>query len=497
MRGIERLVMRGAMVVAGFAVAPAFALCPEPAASAGGPDNAHTRYVESHLLPPVIRKGDKPVTLAERMRQYGVPGISVAVIHDGKLAWARGWGVCDVVSCKAVTPDTVFQSASISKVATAVLALRMVEQGKLGLDANIDDALRSWKLPADPALAPHGVTLRQLLSHTSGLGVHGFIGYMPGVPLPTPEQILDGVPPANTPAVRSVLPAGQAFEYSGGGYVVTQVALADAGGAPFAELERREVLGPLGMTRSAFAMPPSPELVTNLAFGHENGSVVAGNYRLQPELAPAGLWTTAADLARLIMDIQASAQGKTGHRLSPAMTRQMLTAVKDNWGMGVAVYPSGPSRFMHDGVNVGYYVFMTAYADKGEGVVVLTNGGDRRIVADVVRAVATDYGWPDIAAPASEERTLSLAEYAKAAGHFVGGGLDVVLEARPDGLYAHAGAPIAERLVTLSGRRFRSDSLGITVEFTRDFSSFTMIEGSPPMKLVRVEAPASPVKKAI
>jgi hypothetical protein len=136
---------------------------------------------------------------------------------------------------------------------------------------------------------------------------------------------------------------------------------------------------------------------------------------------------------------------------------------------------------------------MVAYEGKGDGIVALTNGGDgRRLMADVVRAIATDYGWRDLAVPATEEKKLSPEELSKAAGRYVGGGLDVVLEARPEGLFANAGAPVAERLITLSPTRFRSESMGITVEFAPDFSSGTMIEGGPPMRLVRVENPSSP-----
>jgi CubicO group peptidase (beta-lactamase class C family) len=492
MRRTPRLALLGSVLIAGSLGAPALALpsrCPAPDDAAGGPRNAHTRYVEANLQPAVIKPGEKPFGLAERMRQYDVPGLSVAVIHNGKLAWARGWGVRDTASCAPVTPETAFQAASISKVATAVLALRLVEQGKIGLDRNINDALHSWRLPEDPQLAPSGVSLRQLLSHTAGLGVHGFAGYLPDAPLPTPIQILDGVPPSNSGAVRSVLPAGNKFEYSGGGYVLMQVALSDVSGMPFAELAQREVLRPLGMMRSAYAQPPSPAIRANMAFGHANGSPIPGNYHVYPELGPAGLWTTAGDLARLLMDIQASAAGNKGHRLSPAMAREMLTPVKDNWGLGLALYTNGAARFGHDGVNEGFESFMIAYVGKGDGIVALTNGGQgRRLMDEVVRAIATDYGWPDIAAPAAEEKALSLAELAKAAGRFEGGGLNVVIEARPDGLYASAGAPVAEHLVTLSARRFRSESMGVSIEYAPDFSSITIIEGGPPMKLVRTVA---------
>lgn len=463
--------------------------CAMPARASGGASNAHSLYVERHLRPPVIRRGDRPFTIADRLRQYDVPGVSVAVIRRGRIAWARGWGVRDLVSCAPVTPETAFQAASISKVVTAMVALRLAEQGRIDLDRDVDDTLRSWRLPHDPRLAPGGVTLRQLLSHTAGLGVHGFAGYARGAPLPTPVEIVDGTAPANTPAVRSVLPAGGQFSYSGGGYVVAQLALSDASGLPFAELARREVLGPLGMSRSAFAMPPSDAIRADMASGSVGGKPLPGGFKLYPELAPAGLWTSAGDLARVIVDLQASASGRRGHRLSPAMTRQMMTPIKDNWGLGLALYGGARARFMHDGVNEGYESFMIAYAGGGDGIVVLTNGGDgHRLIGEIVRAVATDYGWPEIAAPAAEERRLSPAELSRVAGRFEGGDLKVDLEARPDGLFARlVGGVQAERLIALSPSRFRSDSLGVTVEFDRDFQSCTMIEGAPPMKLSRIK----------
>lgn len=469
--------------------------CPLPAVAVGGVTNDHTRYVEANLLPAIIKPGDKPVTLADEMSRLDVPGISVAVIHNGKLAWARGWGFRDYASCAPVTPQTAFQAASISKAVTAVTALRLVEQHKIELDRDINAALRSWQLPRDEKLAPHGVTLRELLSHTAGLNIHGFDhGYRPGAALPNIIQILNG---AGGPPVRSVLPAGQQFEYSGGGYLVTQLALMDVSGMSFADLAQHEVLGPLGMTRSAFAMPPSPAIRADMAFGSAGGKPIPGNYEVLPQLAPAGLWTTAGDLARLLIDLQASAAGKKGHRLSPAMTRTMMTPIKGNWGLGLALWPGKAPRFGHDGVNPGFESFMISYVGKGDGVVVLANGGDgRRIIADVVRAIATDYGWPEIAAPATEEKTLTLIDLSRAAGHFEGGDLKVDLEARRDGLFARlVGASVAERLIALSPTRFRSESMGITVEFAPDFSSCTIVEGGPPMKLVRSE-PALPQRKS-
>jgi CubicO group peptidase (beta-lactamase class C family) len=312
-----------ALLLATIAAPPASAqstpkTCAAPSVAAGGPSNAHTAYVETSLRPAVIKPGAPPLTLAEEMRRYDVPGISVAVIHEGKIAWARGWGLRDLASCAPVTPDTAFQAASISKVITAMIALRLVEQGRIGLDRNINAALRSWQMPRDETLAPGGITLRQLLSHTAGLGVHGFgHGYRPGEALPTVIQILDGTPPAGNPPVRSILPAGGQFEYSGGGYMVAQLALTDVSGLSFADLAQREVLGPLGMTRSAFAMPPSPRIRADMASGSAWGKPIADDDAVLPQLAAAGLWTSAGDLARVLIDLQASAAGQRGTACRP------------------------------------------------------------------------------------------------------------------------------------------------------------------------------------
>ncbi|MBO9624053.1 MAG: beta-lactamase family protein [Sphingomonas sp.] len=487
-----------ALIASGVAAAqPVEARCAAPAPEAGGPSNEHSRYVDANLNPAVIQNGAKPYSLAERMRAYQVPGISVAVIHGGKLEWARGWGLRDTATCAPVTPDTAFQAASISKVATAMIALRLVEQGKLGLDEDINHFLHSWQLPRDPRLAPEGVTLRQLLSHTAGLEVHGFAGYAPGSTLPTPEEVLDGKQPANSGAVRSVQPAGGQWAYSGGGYVLTQLALSDVSGMPFAELAQRELLQPLGMTRSAYAQPPSAAISADLASAHAGGVPIPGKYHVYPELAPAGLWTSATDLARLLIDVQASAAGRAGHRLSPAMARAMLTPVKGNWGLGPALYSNGARRFGHDGLNEGFQTFMAAYVDKGEGVVVLTNGGQgRRLIDEIVRAIATDYGWSDLAAPAVEELRLTRAQLAPAAGRFEGGGLSVVIEVRPDGLFAGTGLPSPERLAALSPTRFRTEVRGIVVEFAPDYSSFDIVEGGPPIKLVR-SVPVAPAPRGV
>lgn len=476
---------------------PAMA-CPPPPEHAGGDVNAHTRFLERNLRPAIMEAGAAPTRLEDRMQAYGVPGVSVAVIHRGRVQWARGWGVRDMASCQPVTPDTAFQAASISKLVTAVLALRMVERGALALDDDINAALRAWQLPDAGVVARSPVTLRGLLSHTAGLNVHGFPGYPADASLPTAVQVLRGSPPANTEAVRVLAAPGGAWRYSGGGYVAAQVALEDSTGIPFAQLAHDEVFDRVGMRHSAFAQPPTGHLRDNLALAHVDGRVIAGGYHVYPELGPAGLWTTAGDLALLVLDLQASAKGRPARLLSPDMTATMLSPVEGTWGLGPALYGTGPGRrFGHDGVNAGFEATMVAYVEHGEGVIVLTNGPGKRLADEIVRAVAVDYGWtelvqaPTLEVPVAPERLASLA------GRYDGGGLSVHLDLREGHLYAQTGGPEPERLIAVSDTRFRTSASAIGVEF--DLSpdgtprAMRLVEGAPPMTLTRVAAPTAGV----
>lgn len=191
--------------------------------------------------------------LAERMFVYQVPGVAIAFIHNGSIRWARGFGVTRLGG-SPVTAATLFEAGSISKPLTAFATLRLVSDGKMKLDADVNDELRSWKLPPGPA-GSGPVTLLDLLSHTASTTVHGFPGYAEGAKVPTISEVLDGVPPANTPPVRVDTAPGTQWRYSGGGYVVVQQALIDMTHRSFPELMRNTVLRPLGMTSSTFEQP--------------------------------------------------------------------------------------------------------------------------------------------------------------------------------------------------------------------------------------------------
>jgi CubicO group peptidase (beta-lactamase class C family) len=392
---------------------------------------ARIRRVESGLLPAVALSAAPPQTFSilERMRLYNVPGLSVAVIDGGRVDWARGYGVLERGGEAAVDADTLFQAASISKPVVATLALRSVEMGVVELDRPLNDQLKTWKIPENELTRKTPPTLRHLLAHRAGLTVHGFRGYTEGEEVPSVYQILDGVKPANSAAVRVDIPPDTAFRYSGGGYVLLQLLLTERHGQPLRELVRTHVLEPAGMTRSALAYPLDTELRLNAASGHRaSGEVVKGKYRVHPEIGAGGLWTTPTDLCRWAMAIQRSYRGEPGSLLRQETAREMLTPV-DGRGLGpvVRVEPEGVV-FSHDGSNAGYFCRLVAYADRGQGVAVMLNGDDATIVGELVRAVAREYGWPHFQVRVKTPVDLAPDRLARFAGRYRLGPMEVEIK---------------------------------------------------------------------
>jgi CubicO group peptidase (beta-lactamase class C family) len=372
--------------------------------------NARIVRMEKGLLPAAIIKGQAPpaMTLAERMKHYHVPGVSVAFFDQGKVQWARGYGLVDVATGKPVTPDTLFQAASVSKSVTAVGVLRLVQEGKLKLDEDVNREFVSWKVPENEFTRSEKVTLRRLLSHTAGTTVGGFAGYKEGEPLPTMVQILNGEKPANSEAIRVDQTPGKAFRYSGGGYVAVQLLMADVTGKSFPQLMHDLVFEPLGMTHSTFEEPLPSRLWPNAARPYDSkGEPVEGGWRVDPEMAPAGLWTTPSDLAQLAIEVQRAYAGKSDKLISPSLAHEMLAYQSDQvYGLGVALGARGrAARFGHSGANAGYKCAFVAFADTGQGIVVMTNGdAGLRLIGEIQRAVAQEYGWSDDRA---EEHTLA------------------------------------------------------------------------------------------
>ena len=334
--------------------------------------------------------------ISKLISERQIPGLSLAIVHDGEIVKAKGYGFADRYNRVPVTPDTLFQAASLSKPVTAFAALRLVDQGRMSLDAAVNDLLRGWRVPDTTFTATQPLTLRHLLSHSAGLTVHGFPGYPAGSELPSLAQILDGAAPANTEAVRVDALPGQCMRYSGGGYVVLQQLLMDVTGQSFAELMRETVLEPLGMAYSAYAQPLPAEQAQNAARGYDVvGDPIQGGSHVYPEMAAAGLWTTASDLARFVIAVHHAASAKSTHVLSPHVAREMLTRQAGDCGLGLFLEGDDDGLlFTHDGRNEGFDAIMLGFAGTGNGAAIMMNANDTSgVFQGIIESLALEYRW--------------------------------------------------------------------------------------------------------
>lgn len=371
-------------------------------------------------LPPISLGGNEPplqLTLQKLMELYQVPGLSVAVIEDFKIAWAKGYGVTEAGGTTPVTPGTLFQAGSVSKPVAATGALYLVERGKLSLDEDVNRRLKSWKVPENEFTREQKVTLRRILSHSAGLTVHGFPGYSVDEPVPTLRQVLNGEKPAKTLPVRVDFIPGTRWRYSGGGVLIEQQLMIDMSGEPFPQLMREVVFDKLGMNDSTYEQPLPAARASAAAIGtYANGKAVPGRWHVYPEMAAGGLWTTPSDLAKFAIEIALSKQGKSNRVLSEAIVREMLKVQmprveeialgneqhRDRMGLGFFLGDgTRPDLFGHIGDDEGFQAMLFMFGDSGQGVAVMANSENGILLGDyLIENIAREYGWHGYVPPA-------------------------------------------------------------------------------------------------
>lgn len=394
----------------------------------------------SNLQPATALQGKfgGPASLPERMKYHQTPGVSIAVIDNFKIDWAQGFGVRDVRSNYTVsngkstnsriTTETVFQAGSISKAIFALAVLRLMQNGQLDLDEDVNSYLTSWRIDPHMGWQPR-ITLRQLLSHTAGLTVHGFPGYQAGQNIPTLPQILNGEWPANTNKVQVNILPGTQFRYSGGGTTVAQQVVVDVIKRPFPQIMHELVFEPLGMTHTTFAQPLPKRWAKNAATGHLwNVIPVKGKYHTYPEMAAAGLWTTATDLAKVGVELLKVLQAKTfSGLLSQELIESMLVpqlkhqVVGEGEFVGLGFFCNGKEEdfcFGHSGQDQGFFADMQFYKALGKGAVIMTNfneGGT--LIREIRRAIANEYSWPGQVS--ADKQPVELADIQNYIGRYV------------------------------------------------------------------------------
>ncbi len=430
------------------------------------------KAVENGLSTQVHIVGDSTWSIEESLAKYGIPGASIAVIHEGKVAWAKGYGVMDKESNAPVTSQTLFQVATIGMPLTAYGALSLADQHKVTLDEDINNYLTSWQLPHSEFTKEKKVTIKNLLSHSAGINVHAFSGYSSNEPIPTLLEILNGTPPAKSNPVIVDKPLNESLWISAGGYTIIQQMMMDVEGKNFPELMDELVLQPIGMNNSSFSQSLNTEQIKNAATGYfRDGSEVKGKRYNYPELASNGLWTTAEDLAKFIIRIQQNFQDDNRNKgLSKDLMELMLTPQSSNqygqYGLGFSIYDKkDETYFEHHGWSTGFYSRFAAHRDNDYGVVVLANTPQPGFVFEVFRSVARAYEW-DNYAPVHEKVEIDQAFAAGISGRYQAKNRIVEIYQSEDRLFAKNIINTApEELIRISDSTFVRRNASRLIQF--------------------------------
>ncbi|WP_305789438.1 serine hydrolase domain-containing protein [Symbioplanes lichenis] len=406
------------------------------------------------------------------MDAYQVPGVSVAVGDLSGHVWTAGYGITGGAAPAAVDAGTVFAACSISKHVAAFGALLLVQDGVLELDGDVGDYVTSWRL-VDGEGRRARVTVRQLLAHTAGLTPGWYRGY-PADRVPSLVEVLEGSGHATTPPVRSALLPGSRFRYAGSHYSVLQQVMVEATGLPFEEFMRERVLTPLGMADSSFDQGFPHRRGQPAARGHHGvGTEVPGGWRVQPELAAAGLWSTPSDLLRLDLEIARAATGDSpllGRELAVEMSRPQLPG--SGYGLGVQ---AGDGRLGHTGQNVGYTCFSYVWPGSGTAVAAMTNSEDGwELLATIREAADRRYAARVDEVPAAgryllrDDYPVDVAVTGGQVTVAAAGQAPVVLRAQPDGSYLYPGLDLGVRFPRPGVLELRQEGVTQTAERATD-----------------------------
>lgn len=342
-----------------------------------------------------IKYGDnRPIltfNIEERMKELGISGVSIAVLNNGVIEWAKGYGIADSLENRKVTTETLFQAGSISKPVAATGILQLVDKNLVDLDVNVNTYLSSWKLPDNEFTKKEKVTLRRILNHTAGTTIGGFLGYKRGETIPSVPEILDGK--GNTDSVRVYKEPGKSWRYSGGGYTIMQQMVSDIEQKQFPEIMQKNLLEPLGMKSSTFKNPLPEEYHSIAATGYNfDGTQVEGKWWTFPEMAAAGFWTTPSELLLWVKEIQQIFQTQKDGLLQAKTVNEMLTANEDDQGLGPYVVEY---TFGHGGASEGFRADLTAWKETPNAVVIMVNSQRGNIIIkEILLSIAQEYNLP-------------------------------------------------------------------------------------------------------
>ncbi len=392
------------------------------------------KSVENGLIPYVPVQGFPAWNIYERMKHYKVPGVSIAVVNNFKVEWAKGYGLADTLKKTPVTPQTMFSAGSISKLVMAAATFQLIQEQKIGLDEPVNQYLKSWKVPENDYTRQTPVTLRMLLSHTAGTSQTSYFGFTPDKKnLPSILDILSGQPNAESRGVVVNSEPKKEFRYSGGGSMIAQMALMDVSGERFEVLCDRVLFKPLGMSQSTFAQPLPGKFQAQAAWGYSYASWYEGMPYVYPQQAAAGLYATPSDLASFLIEIQQALRGQ-GKVLSQASAQTMVTPVakvseggfREEIGVGPFLLQRIDNQdaqgryFEFTGVNAGFVAYLIGNITEGYGAVIMLNTGDdfNGLGKEIRRAIAQTYGWHNFLPSSIQPKKWTKAELERVVGRY-------------------------------------------------------------------------------
>lgn len=322
------------------------------------------------------------ITAEKLMKQKKLNGLSVAVFEDYKVIWTNQWGVKEAVSAEKIDVNTAFSTASISKPITAIVCAILEEKGLINLDDPISKYIKRWELPKSDFTKDTEVTWKHLLSHTAGTSQSGFHDYYEGDSIPTIVQSLNGILlPRTKEPIKFLFKPGTNWEYSGGGYVIVQLALEDHLHKPMSAIVKEYLLDPLQLKNSTMIQPNEKGFLTNIAKAHnDNGEIIKTGIPITPQVAPSGLWSTPSDLAAIAIEMQKALMEKGNKIISTNVARKVTDIVTlmgpRGWGYGWqrSIGFGNQEWFFHDGANTGVGGDVLANMNNGSGIIILANG---------------------------------------------------------------------------------------------------------------------------
>ncbi|MGS2762048.1 serine hydrolase domain-containing protein [Sinomicrobium sp. M5D2P9] len=426
--------------------------------------------IEKNLVPVHYLKGrDHKKSIPQLMQEDKIPGVSIAFFDNGRISWQKTYGYSNLTYSAKVTPNTVFNGASLSKPVTAMAALNLVEQGILALNEDVNNYLEGWKVPDNKFTEHEKVTLRRLIGHTAGFERYVQSSFFPNAGFPTITQMLAGEKPSVDPAVSVVYVPGQKQVYSNPGYSVIEKLIEDVTDKEFNAVINDLIFEPCDMPHSSFEQPVPNRLSKQMATGYSD-KPEPYPYKLFPFKAAGGIWTTPTDLAKFLLTVLEDHHSGTNVILSKKMTDSIFTKTPER--LGFAKVYNDESRdilFEHWGSNSGFTCYMVASLNNKQGVVIMTNSDNgMSLMSYIVRAVAVAYNWDFLKPRVFDSIVMNEAEMNRFTGKFKGGNEVLGFEIVEGTLHFLSETDTTSKLIPVAENKFIQSDNNTLYEFLKN-----------------------------